>query len=1089
MRKFQKQLISTIMAVIMILTTVPITAVAATNAGDFSDVNSDDFYYEAVLWAVKNKVTSGTTSTAFSPQKDCTRGQIVTFLYKAGDGKPVAKAKSFDDVKKDKYYYNPVSWAVSKEITSGTSEKEFSPNDSCTRAQAVTFLWKFAGSPKASKSEFDDVKDGKFYYNAVNWAVENGITAGTGEKKFSPNRTCTRGQIVTFLYKFFEVGTKDNNSNTEKKDNSSGNHSSSSGSATSTGGSSTEQKNKYTVTFETSGGNLISSQQLSSGEKVSIPEDPVREGYHFVAWYKDENLTELYDFNTEVLSNITLYAKWEKISEETVSFIDEKNPDIEIYSFNTDTWDIVTGQSATVTLTAEVFAENALDDNAVVVVDDEEHSIGYMNDKGENGDVKAGDGIYTLQTSLSSQTDKTIAYSAEAEGVKSESVTISYYTPHTEEDYNKDDDVNNQLNQATASYFDENGYWLEGEYDNAKNALIQKLNELKNDVVEDYSISERNVKVILKNGTSFLYIFPLDDGMDSGSGNIYISTYQPFKGTYSFSSGINGKSDRATDGSAEKIAGNGGYQFTGNFDLENVSLEQLRHLSDYSIILWHGHGGYNKRNGSHLMTGQAVTSSASRTYDSDISAGRIENTYYAAGKHNYAITGGFIQKYVGRMNNAFVYLAACDSGMDMINGVDDEGYHLVQSFINKGATSVIANNETICSKYNTSMEADTIDAMCKLNSNTGHLYTVHEALKEAFDHNGPYCCEKYKASPCIFPQSNSAASNYRLENGYIAGSVKDAASSATITDALIRVYTIDGNLVTSGRTNANGSYNINVGTGNYILKVSAGSYKSVKMAVTVNKDSTTYNETFLLMSNRISLGRADGVITNSVTEARVNGVTLNFRRGWNNRTGKILYSSSTNENGAYEVTSDNLLIGFYTMEMVKSGFVTGYKNIAVRQLDMDAQNAVLSPISSDNTYRAVLTWGENPRDLDSHVEGKLKDNSSFHVYYAYKSQNDGDSEVCNLDVDDTTSYGPETTTLIPNTSEPYYYYIYKYAGSGAVSTSGAQIKLYKGSDLIKTYNVPTNQGTSDYWNVFAIKDGKVITKDTISDTADLEYAS
>ena len=101
---------------------------------------------------------------------------------------------------------------------------------------------------------------------------------------------------------------------------------------------------------------------------------------------------------------------------------------------------------------------------------------------------------------------------------------------------------------------------------------------------------------------------------------------------------------------------------------------------------------------------------------------------------------------------------------------------------------------------------------------------------------------------------------------------------------------------------------------------------------------------------------------------------------------------------------------------------------------------------------------------------------------------DGEVEVCNLDVDDTTSYGPETVTLIPTTTSAYYYYIYKYAGSGTVGASGAQIKLYKGDTLINTFNVPTNLGDSDYWNVFAIKNGELIIKNTITSEADVNYA-
>lgn len=124
----------------------------------------------------------------------------------------------------------------------------------------------------------------------------------------------------------------------------------------------------------------------------------------------------------------------------------------------------------------------------------------------------------------------------------------------------------------------------------------------------------------------------------------------------------------------------------------------------------------------------------------------------------------------------------------------------------------------------------------------------------------------------------------------------------------------------------------------------------------------------------------------------------------------------------------------------------------------------------------------------SHVEGTLTNGNPFHVYFRHKSQYDGDTEVCNLDYDDTDSYGPEHITLKATTNEPYYYYIYKYAGSGTVAASRAKITVHQGNALIAEYNVPTNLGGDDYWNVFAIKDGQLITKNTITSSADTSYA-
>ena len=168
----------------------------------FTDVAGDTYYADAVTWAVGKGITSGTAATTFSPDAACTRAQAVTFLWRAaGSPAPKAGANPFADVKADAYYYDAVLWAVEQGITSGTSATTFSPNATCTRAQIVTFLWRAQKSPTADGVySFTDVAGNAYYAGAVLWAVENGITAGTSATTFSPDSDCTRAQIVTFLY-------------------------------------------------------------------------------------------------------------------------------------------------------------------------------------------------------------------------------------------------------------------------------------------------------------------------------------------------------------------------------------------------------------------------------------------------------------------------------------------------------------------------------------------------------------------------------------------------------------------------------------------------------------------------------------------------------------------------------------------------------------------------------------------------------------------------------------------------------------------------------------------------------------------------
>ena len=169
----------------------------------FTDVADKAYYRDAVEWAVKNGITKGTTATTFSPNATCTRAQAVTFLWRAaGSPKPETRAMPFTDVPVGSYYYDAVLWAVENGITKGTSDTTFSPNMTCTRAQIVAFLWRSEKSPAAGTANpFADVKSTAYYADAVLWAVKENITKGTTSTTFSPNADCTRAQIVTFLWR------------------------------------------------------------------------------------------------------------------------------------------------------------------------------------------------------------------------------------------------------------------------------------------------------------------------------------------------------------------------------------------------------------------------------------------------------------------------------------------------------------------------------------------------------------------------------------------------------------------------------------------------------------------------------------------------------------------------------------------------------------------------------------------------------------------------------------------------------------------------------------------------------------------------
>ena len=169
----------------------------------FTDVSEDAYYAEAVAWAVENKITSGASATTFAPNATCTRAQMVTFLWRAaGSPEPAGTASAFTDVSASDYFAKAVAWAVEQNITTGTSSTTFSPKATVSRAQAVTFLWRAAGAPVAEGTNaFADVASGAYYAPAVQWAVNAGVTSGVSSTAFAPVSACTRAQIVTFLFR------------------------------------------------------------------------------------------------------------------------------------------------------------------------------------------------------------------------------------------------------------------------------------------------------------------------------------------------------------------------------------------------------------------------------------------------------------------------------------------------------------------------------------------------------------------------------------------------------------------------------------------------------------------------------------------------------------------------------------------------------------------------------------------------------------------------------------------------------------------------------------------------------------------------
>ncbi len=330
------------------------------------------------------------------------------------------------------------------------------------------------------------------------------------------------------------------------------------------------------------------------------------------------------------------------------------------------------------------------------------------------------------------------------------------------------------------------------------------------------------------------------------------------------------------------------------------------------------------------------------------------------------------------------------------------------------------------------------------------------------------------------------------EYGSLSGVVKNASDRSTsIERASVAVY-MGEVLYTTAYSNNEGQYSFTLPDGNYKIIVSADGYISLTTYASIENGYDTYLETFLMAEiTGARTGVASGVIKNSLTGEKEADVELRFVKDWNNydSTNYMDVNVVTDGVGAYSV---ELPLGNYSVIAEKDGFITAYFNIVVFDGVADNQDGVITPVIEDGvaggSYLITLTWGSLPTDLDSHVQGTSSGGYSFHVYFSDKSHREGDTEVCNLDYDDTSSYGPEHITLVPTTADAYYYYVYQYSSSGTLAASEARVTVECDNRVIASFNVPTDQGNGRYWNIFAIKDGELIIENTVTDSVDVYYA-
>lgn len=319
----------------------------------------------------------------------------------------------------------------------------------------------------------------------------------------------------------------------------------------------------------------------------------------------------------------------------------------------------------------------------------------------------------------------------------------------------------------------------------------------------------------------------------------------------------------------------------------------------------------------------------------------------------------------------------------------------------------------------------------------------------------------------------------------------DNLSSAALEGALVELYTANNSTapVSTQRTDGDGRFSFNVSEGSYRIVVSADGYRTLTSDQQVGRNEIKYTEHMLLMDNRqTGTGTAGGTVSNALNGRGVSGARIRLRNNWNNTTGSYVdgFETTTNSSGRYTVA--DVPVGYYTVEASLDGYVNGYTNIIVLSENAKTDfDFTITPELADDEIRIVLTWGASPSDLDSHLIGRTPDNDTFNVYYGDKVYRYNGVEMANLDVDDTSSYGPETITILGNIYGVYTYAVHNFSNrsstnSTALSFSGAVVRVFIGSRQIAEYHVPTDQ-VGIYWTVFQIDNaGNIMPVNTLSNT-------
>lgn len=1082
----------------MVLGMLPGTVFATGSGTPFTDVKETDWFYDAVRYVYDNGMMSGTGSATFAPNATTTRGMIVTILHRL-EGIPSASGEKFTDVPAAQYYAKAVAWASANGIVSGYGNGCFGPNDPITREQLAAILYRYAqykGCDVSVKGNIFTFADGKqvsaYAADTMNWAIGTGLISGVGHNTLSPTGSATRAQVAMILMRLCEKvvtlsGTTGNgwSSSSDNKDIVPG-----------TGGDTDtpdDESDYYegisdlidTIPVEESDDVLTEAEVISFLEERGFTDFPITYLFSidgeeleetevsseatakhpmYQTFYRSENdeLWSLYVINGEIYA---YSVSFNLISDLSAELLVSETEEITTYVAETNCF-YVTLPYATeaLVLPVDTISAEVLDSLSVEAICN------------LTGATLPDDEDDTTSETYSLDEDEAITVQNSDENVSSVNATYSASDPlvivSLGDSYSSGEGIEPFYGQekGTAKVLDED--WLAHRSTLAWPARLQVRGV--SDMTRKYRVGYDGVTT----SSPVQWYF----AAASGATTEHFNNEQPKTYRQLINDGLlSVKEISDTIPLRKQLSVFEDYNLKGKVDYVTLTIGgNDAHFTDVitSCVL---HSSY-----FNIGFKKSVKDLIDDIWDGiDIIKDNLVEAYKdieeAAGKQAAIIVAGYpclfnedgkgaaiSQEEAGRVNSAVtdfnliiyeivdelstggmnIYFANVD--LEFCDGTD-HGAYSEKAWINPiylGPKAEDIDCFTPASAY--SMHPNKLGAIAYANCVNTVIDRIEQEKRSHKTISGVIT---------IADTDTDMTNNIPLGGAKVEIKITDYMSKAVFSED-------DGGYILT-----------DIPSGTYQLTVSKDGYLLASETITVREDDTDviYNITIeMIPSQYEGIGFASGRIYDAGTGLPVSNMTLYIREGLENTTGDIVSTVYMNDSTEYSTTV-GLSAGYYTVQIVdertniteEERYITSSFNIKILGgMTIDNQNGYVSNALADSKLRIVLTWGESPSDLDSHLVGPTADGSKFHVYYSNKTY----GSEADLDVDDTSSYGPETVTIHKFNEGIYTYAIHDYTNrsstySTAMANSGAQVKVYRGAVLLATYNVPSNKDGT-LWTVF-----------------------